>query len=160
MKALQLTRPFQQQKLLLPPQLFQYLSCMTTTDHVQYWLDAAGRDWDTVEALQTVNPRATLVFAHWTLEKLSKALCVREHSGAIAPASDDVAELLAAAFIALTPTQVELVGRVKAFHDDVVESDPERPVAKLKEHETPLTLITQVNTLRQHLLAILSKETV
>ena len=133
---------------------------MTTTDHIQYWLDTAGRDWDTVEALQMVNPRATLIFAHWTLEKLSKALWVREHSGAIPPASDDVAELLAAAFIALTPMQVELVGRVKAFHDDVVESDPERPVAKLEDQETPLTLIAQVDTLRQQLLATLCTETV
>jgi hypothetical protein len=48
---------------------------MTTADHTRYWLDTATRDWDTVEALQTTTPRIILVFAHWTLEKLSKALC-------------------------------------------------------------------------------------
>lgn len=133
---------------------------MTTTHHIQHWLDTAMRDWDAVEALQAANPRITLVFAHWTLEKLSKALWVREHSGALPPASDDVAGLLAAAFVTLTPMQAELVGRVKAFHDDVVESDPERPAPQLKEHETPLLLLAEVNILRQQLLANLSKEVV
>lgn len=132
---------------------------MTTTEHIQHWFDTAAQNWDTVEALQAINPRTTLVFAHWTLEKLSKALWVREHFGAMPPASDDIAELLAAAFVALTPKQMELVRRVKAFHDDVVEPDPERPVTELKEYETPLTLIAQVNSLRQQLLAMFKKET-
>lgn len=133
---------------------------MTTTEYTQHWLNAAAGDWEAVEALQADNPRTTLVFAHWTLEKLSKALWVRAHSDALPPASDDVAELLSAAFIMLTPTQVELVGRVKAFHDDVVESDPERPAPQLKEHETPLSLLAEVKILRQQLLAKLSTEVV
>lgn len=133
---------------------------MTTTEHIQYWLDTAAHDWDTVEALQATNPQITLVFAHWALEKLSKALWVQEHSGAMPPASDDVIELLAAAFVTLTPMQAELVGRVKAFHDDVVESDPKRPAPQLKEHETPLSLLAEMNILRQQLLAKFSKEVV
>lgn len=76
------------------------------------------------------------------------------------PTSDDVAELLAAACITFTPMQAELVGRVKAFHDDVVESDSERAAPQLKEHETPLSLLAEVNILRQQLLAKLSKEIV
>jgi hypothetical protein len=116
------------------------------------------RDWDKVEALESTSPRATLVFAHWTLKKLSKALWVREHSGVLPPASDDVAELLAAAFVTLTSTQAELVSRVKAFHNDIVESDPERLAPQLKKNEAPLSLLTEVNVLRQQLLAKLSKE--
>lgn len=131
---------------------------MTTADHIQYWLDTAMRDWDTVEALRANNPRITLVFAHWTLEKLSKALWVREHSGSMPPASDDVAKLLAAAFVTLTPMQTELVDRVKALHDDVVESDPERSAPQLKEHETLTSLLAEVDILRQQLLAKFSKE--
>jgi hypothetical protein len=131
---------------------------MTTADHTRYWLDTATRDWDTVEALQTTTPRIILVFAHWTLEKLSKALWVREHSGAMPPATDNVAKLLAAASVTLTPTQAELVSRVKAFHDDVVESDPERPAPQLKDNETPLSLLAEVDILRQQLLAKLSRE--
>jgi hypothetical protein len=74
------------------------------------------------------------------------------------PATDNVAKLLAAASVTLTPTQAELVSRVKAFHDDVVESDPERPAPQLKDNETPLSLLAEVDILRQQLLAKLSRE--
>ena len=84
----------------------------------------------------------------------------KKHFGAMPPASDDVAELLVAVSVTLTPMQVELVSRVKAFHEDVVELDPEQPAPQLKEHETLLSLLAEVNILRQELLAKLSKEVV
>ena len=133
----------------MPPPLFQYLSFMTTNDHIQYWLDTAAHDWGTVEAMQEVNLRPALVFAHWTLEKLSKALWVREHSGLMPPATDDVAELLGATSFALTSAQTAFVGHLKTFHDDVVESDPERPTPQLHAGETLQTLIAQANNFRQ-----------
>ena len=129
-----------------------------TTEHVRYWLDTAAHDWNAVDTLQIRTPRPALVFAHWTLEKLSKALWVQEHSGLMPPASDDIAKLLAATSIILTPTQMELVGRVKAFHDDVVESDPNKLKPQFREHETPQSLIAQVDALRQQLLANLAKK--
>lgn len=131
---------------------------MNTTEHVQYWLDTATHDWDAVDTLQIRTPQPALVFAHWTLEKISKALWVREHSGAMPPASDDVAKLLAATSVTLTPTQTELAGRVKVFHDDVVISDPSKPKPQFRKHETPQSLITQVDALRQQLLANLTQE--
>lgn len=133
---------------------------MITTDHIQYWLDTATRDWDTMEAMQAANPRATLVFAYWTLEKLSKALWVQEHSVPMPPTIDDVAALLATTSFVLTPVQTAFVGRLKAFHDDVVETDPERPAPRLNADETPQTLIAQANNLRQQLLGTLLKVTV
>lgn len=131
---------------------------MTIADHIQYWLDTATQDWDTVETLRATNPRITLVFAHWTLEKLSKAHWVREHAGAMPPASDNVADLLAATSVVLTPAQIALVGLVKAFHDDVVESDPMRPLSQLKASETPQILLAQADELRQLLLKPLCKK--
>ena len=73
------------------------------------------------------------------------------------PATDDVATLLAAASVTLTAEQTEFVGRLKAFHDDIVESDPERPAPQLKAQETPLTLVARAAELRQQLLATLLK---
>lgn len=133
---------------------------MTTTDHIRYWLDTAAHDWGTVGTMQEINPRSALVFAHWTLEKLSKALWVREYSAPMPLTTDNVAELLATTSFGLTLVQTEFVERLKAFHDDVIESDPERPAPRLNAGETPQTLIAQANNLRQQLLGALLKEAV
>ena len=108
--------------------------------------------------MQEVNPRPALIFAHWTLEKLSKVLWVREHLAPIPPATDDVAELLASTSFVLAPVQTEFVGLLKTFHDDVIESDPERPAPRLSAGETPQTLIAQANNLREQLLEAVLKE--
>ena len=71
------------------------------------------------------------------------------------PATDDIATLLAAASVTLTTEQTAFVDRLKAFHDDIVESDPERPTPQLKAQETPLTLVAQATELRQQLLKTL-----
>jgi len=56
--------------------LFTYFSRITIPDHVQYWLDTAVRDWETVESLQANTPRPVLIaqaneLRRQLLEKLS-----------------------------------------------------------------------------------------
>ena len=134
---------------------------MTITEHVQYWLDTSAPNWEAAESLQANNQRPALIFAHWTLEKLSKALWVRETQKSITPGegTDDVAVILVETSFDPSPEQTAFVTRLKALHDDKVEYDPEHPVAPLQAHETPAALIVQANTLREELLAKLSYET-
>lgn len=81
---------------------------------------------------------------------------MQEHAGAMPPATDDVARLLAAASVTLTAEQTAFVGRLKAFHDDGGRvRDPERPTPQLKAQETPMTLVAQATELRQQLLKTL-----
>ena len=133
---------------------------MTITEHVQYWLDTAAHDWETVNTLQANNQRPALIITHWTLEKLSKALWVRENRKTITPGegTDDVAVLLAETSFTLSPAQTAFVTRLKALHDHEVEYDPERPVAPIQAPETQETLIAQANELRRQLLEKLSHE--
>ena len=110
--------------------------------------------------MKTSTPRVALALAHWTLEKLSKALWVRENQNTITPGegTDDVAVLLAETSFTLSPAQTAFVTRLKALHDHEVEYDPERPVAPIQAPETQETLIAQANELRRQLLEKLSHE--
>jgi hypothetical protein len=139
---------------------FKYISCMTITEHVQYWLDTTLHDWEAAESLQANNQRSALIFVHWTLEKLSKALWVRENQKSITPGegTDDVAVLLTETSFTLSPAQTAFVTRLKALHDGIVEYDPEQPVVSIQAPETQETLIAQANELRQQLLEKLSQE--
>ena len=124
---------------------------MTQEEHVQYWLDTAAQDWDTSQVLLTTARQPAVVFAHWTLEKLSKALWVQQHPNAMVPATDDVALLLAATSFVINKEQTAFAQGLKAFHDDVLEPDPWHPVPV-----PDLTIIsTQAGAMREQLLQII-----
>ncbi len=124
---------------------------MTKHDHILYWKETAERDWLAAQALFTQPGRSALVFAHWTLEKLSKALWVQQHD-ALPPATDTVATILAATSFTLTPTQLLFTQHLEAAHDEVLEPDPEQP---LQLAQTPQELLQHASTLREQLLRAL-----
>lgn len=98
--------------------------------------------------------RPALVFAHWTLEKLSKALWVQQHPDTMPPATDDVALLLAATSFTLNAAQTTFAHRLKAYHDDVLEPDPAQPLP-IPDLET---LSTQADAMREQLLQAIAND--
>ena len=128
---------------------------MTKPEHIAYWLESAEENWQTVNAVRHIS-RPMLVFTHWVLEKLSKALWVRQHTEDIPPISDNVAELLAETSFVLTPAQTTFVARLKAFHDDELEPDFENPRYRVRATETPETLVAEAAQLRELLLGALT----
>lgn len=121
---------------------------MTRQEHVLYWLETAESDWLAAQSLSAQSGRSALVFAHWTLEKLSKVLWVQEHD-ALPPATDTVATIVAATSFALTPAQLLFTQHLEAAHDEVLEPDPEYP---LQLKQTPQELLQQASDLREQLL--------
>ena len=121
---------------------------MTQEELVQYWLDTAAQNWDASQVLVAKALRPAVVFVHWTLEKLSKALWVQQHPDAMPPATDDVALLLAATSFVMDKEQTAFVRTLKALHDDVLEPDPAHPfpIPDLQ------TLNTQADAMRWQLL--------
>lgn len=121
---------------------------MTQEEHVQYWLDTAAQDWNASQVLVAKALLPAVVLAHWTLEKLSKALWVRQHPDATPPATDDVALLLAATSFLMNKEQTAFAQTLKSLHDDVLEPDPRLPVPA-----PDLTIIsTQAGAMREQLL--------
>jgi hypothetical protein len=52
---------------------------LTKEEHINYWLDTATRDWQTVENMyKSQNFLPALFFAHLHTEKLYKALWVKK----------------------------------------------------------------------------------
>lgn len=121
---------------------------MTRQEHTQYWLETAESDWHATQGLAAEHGRSALVFAHWTIEKLSKALWVQQQN-APPPATDTVATILAATSFALTPAQLLFTQHLEAAHDEVLDPDPEHP---LQLQQTPEELLQQANALREQLL--------
>ena len=101
---------------------------MTQEEQIQYWLDTAAQDWDASQVLVATARRPALVLAHWTLEKLSKALWVQQHPNATPPATDDVTLLLAATSFVMNNEQTAFAQNLKAYHDEVLEPDPAQPL--------------------------------
>lgn len=124
---------------------------MTKQDHVAYWTDLAARDWGATQSLAAEHGRSALVFAHWTLEKLSKALWIQQYD-ALPPETDTVANILADVPFTLTPTQLHFTQHLEAAHDEVLDPDSEHP---LQLQQTPQQLLQQADTLRLQLLEAL-----
>ncbi|GAA3998181.1 hypothetical protein GCM10022408_06180 [Hymenobacter fastidiosus] len=101
---------------------------MTQEEHVRHWVDTSAHNWEGAQTLVATSLRPALVFAHWTLEKLSKALWVQQHANAMPPATDDVTVLLAATSFTLNTAQTTFAHQLKAYHDDVLEPDPTHPL--------------------------------
>ena len=121
---------------------------MTQQEHVRHWVDTAAYNWESAQTLTTTRLRPALVFAHWTLEKLSKALWIQQHANAMPPATDDVTVLLAATSFVLNTAQTTFARQLKAYHDDALEPDPEHPLP-IPDLET---LNTQADAMRKQLL--------
>ena len=121
---------------------------MTQEEHVQYWLDTAAQDWDGSQVLMANALQPAVVLAHWTLEKLSKALWVQQHPDAMPPVTNDVALLLAATSFVIDKEQTTFAQNLKAFHDDVLEPDPRHPVPI----PDLIIISTQAGAMREQLL--------
>ena len=68
---------------------------MTKEQYISYWIDTAQNDWITVESLlNTKRYLHCLFWAHLTLEKLAKALWVKNHQDNIPPKVHNVVWLL------------------------------------------------------------------
>jgi hypothetical protein len=124
---------------------------MTKQQHIGHWKEMAERDWGATQSIAAEHGHSSLVFAHWTLEKLSKALWIQHHD-ALPPATDTVATILAETPFHLTPTQLHFTQHLEAAHDEVLDPDPERP---LQLQQTPQQLLQQADTLRMQLLEVL-----
>ena len=121
---------------------------MTQEERVRHWVDTAAHNWEATQTLVATSRRPALVLAHWTLEKLSKALWVQQHANAMPPTTDDVTVLLAATSFSLNTAQTTFAQQLKAYHDDELEPDPAHPlpIPDLQR------LHTQVDAMRQQLL--------
>jgi len=68
---------------------------MTKKEHIEYWLDSAQSDWESVSLLFDGGKFVqSLFFTHLTLEKISKAMYIKFSQEIYPPKTHDIVKLL------------------------------------------------------------------
>jgi len=98
--------------------LFLYISSMTKKEHVEYWLTTAQRDIQSMEHLfQTGEYHWSLFVGHLAIEKLLKALWVKNNESNTPPKTHNLLVIVDRSGIRLTDEERELLAEMKEFFD-------------------------------------------
>ena len=88
---------------------------VTKEQHIDFWMNTAEEDWITVEAMFNAERYLHCLFwAHLVIEKLAKALWVKNNVEDIPPKTHDIVWLLQSANVCL---ETEVMEFLKSFND-------------------------------------------
>lgn len=126
---------------------------MTKQDHIDHWITGAADNWQEVGTMFTAGAYVPCLFwAHLTIEKLAKALWVKENASDIPPFTHNIARLLSDTSLVLTPAQARFVQQLNTFQ---LEGRYESYTTNLRQLATPAftqSVLQDVTALRQCLL--------
>jgi HEPN domain-containing protein len=129
---------------------------MTKNDHILHWKETAEDDWLTSQdLLQTKRYLQCLFLAHLTIEKLCKAHWVKDSLDDHPPRIHNLARLLAATAVVLTPAQEVLIAELNGFQMDGRYPDYQRSVYKIATEAYTRQLLHDTELFRQCLLSTL-----
>ncbi len=126
---------------------------MTKKDNIAYWMNSSDQNWQEVGAMLAAGTYVPCLFwAHLTIEKLAKALWVKENAGDTPPFTHNIARLLADTQLVLTSAQATFVQQLNTFQ---LEGRYESYTANLRQQATRAftqSVLQDVTDLRQCLL--------
>ena len=126
---------------------------MDKREHITYWKDASAKDWNAVSSLFTSgNYVHALFFAHLTIEKLSKAVWVKDNEENIPPRVHNILKVLQQTNMNLSPEQSEFIVRLNSFQLEGRYPDYTGKIFKLCTKEYTAEILKSVNDLRLCLL--------
>lgn len=89
---------------------------MTKHDHILHWMNGADENWQEVGRMFTAATYVPCLFwAHLTIEKLAKALWVKDNVGNTPPFTHNISKLLADTTLVLTPAQASFIQQLNTF---------------------------------------------
>lgn len=92
---------------------------MIKKEYIDYWRNAADKDWIAVEHLfEKGDYLHALFFAHLTLEKLIKAHWVKDNPKDFPPKTHNLPYLASKTSIVLSPSQVQFLEKMNDFQID------------------------------------------
>ena len=90
---------------------------MTKQEYIQHWINTAEKDWEVVKFLVGGSKFLYALFlAHLTLEKLAKALWVKNNPGNYPPKIHNIASILNKANVDITEEQRIFFLQMNDFH--------------------------------------------
>ena len=129
---------------------------MTKQQHIDYWINTAGDDWDSVELLFTGKKYLqSLSWAHLVLEKLTKALWVKNHAENTPPKIHNLIILLEQSNIDLGEEKMRFLYDYNAFQLSSRYPDYLNEIYKVCTRQFTEIQLDKVKEIRKCLLEIL-----
>lgn len=123
---------------------------MTKEEHVTYWIETADDNWRSIQNMYDAGEYLPALFwAHLTIEKLSKALWVRDNLDNIPPRIHNIIRLWAATTFEPTPEQEQLAYRLNDFQLEGRYPDYSHRLRRLTTAVYTRELLDAVADLRQ-----------
>lgn len=126
---------------------------MTKKEHIIYWIGGAEKDWKRVNILFKNKDYVFCLFcAHLCLEKLCKAIWVKNNTSNYLPKIHNLLYLLQRADVELTMEQQKFFKLMNDFQLEGRYPDYKFKIYKFYNKERTREILTQVNPIRQWLL--------
>lgn len=129
---------------------------MTKAEHIQYWVDAANYDWTESESLfRDGHYNWSLFLAHLVLEKLLKALWVKNHQENTPPRIHLLHSLADQAGLQVSEETAILLRNVNSFAIEARYPDQKFSFLKRCTQEFAQEHLDKIREVRQWLLSLL-----
>ena len=129
---------------------------MTKQQHIEYWINTAEDDWDSVDVLFNGKKYLqSLFWAHLVLEKLAKALWVKNNEGNTPPKIHNLITLLGQANIDLGEEKMKFLYNYNTFQLSSRYPDYLNKIYKICTKQFTETQFDRVKEIRQCLLEML-----
>jgi HEPN domain-containing protein len=129
---------------------------LTKEEHIKYWADSAIDNWDTVEYLfKGGKNMEALFFAHLVLEKLAKALWVKNNGSNYPPKIHGIVKILEAANIQVDMERKSFLIIVNDFQLEGRYADYKEALRIKFTKEKTNNALVDINTQKEWLLSLL-----
>ena len=126
---------------------------MTKEEHIEYWLNIADNDWEIAEKLYISGDYMyCLFFCHLVVEKISKAIWVKNHQTNIPPKVHNILNLLDESQITLDSEATEFIILLNEFNIEARYPDYKQKIFGICDKPYTDDMLKKVKGLRHCLL--------
>ncbi len=126
---------------------------MTKQEYIEYWKQAAEKDWVVVLNLfEKINYPHSLFFAHLVLEKLLKAHFVKDNESDHPPRTHNLVRLASLIHLSFSAEDLLLLDRMNDYQMEGRYPDYQFMIFKICDRSHTETLLGAVETIRLWLL--------
>jgi len=129
---------------------------MTKQEHIDYWLRTAERDWKVVQSLYDTKEYVySLFFGHLVLEKIAKALWIKNNASNQPPKIHNIVSILTQAGVEITEEQNIFFLQINVFQLEGRYPDYKDKIFRNYNAEKTLVILNQIKNERSWLLKML-----
>ncbi len=131
---------------------------MTKDDHIRYWLEASKHDLETAKSMfRSRHFDWSLFVAHLALEKILKAMWVKNNTSNAPPRTHNLIRLAEGAHLDITEEQKVFLGEVTEFNIETRYTEAKRDFYKLCTEEFADSYLRRINEVYEWIESNLSK---